>query len=81
MTWRDSFGVAVEEDDYVLSASTSGGVAKLGRIYYTVSGRPMIRVEHSNHELRNKGSELGYMVLVLRKADGTVPAHVTGVAG
>jgi hypothetical protein len=74
--------VTVEEDDYVMSASTSGGVAKLGRIYFTASGRPMLRVEYSNFELRNKGSELGYMVLVLRKADGSVPAHVAGeVAG
>ncbi|MFF9525399.1 hypothetical protein ACF1DV_25970 [Streptomyces achromogenes] len=78
MAYRDSFGVEVEEDDYVLSASTSGGVAKLGRIYFAVSGRPMLRVERSNHVLRNKSSELGYMVVVLRKADGSVPAHVAG---
>lgn len=78
MPYRDSFGVKIEEDDYVMSASTSGGNAKLGTVYLAASGRPMLHVAHSNHGMRNRRSELGYMTLVLRKADGSVPAHVAG---
>lgn len=81
MTYRDSFGTEIEEDDYVLSASTSGGNIKLGTAYFAASGRPMLHVAHSNFELRNRRSELGYMTMVIRKADGRVPAHVAGVDG
>jgi hypothetical protein len=75
---RDSFGVEIDAGDYVLSASTSGGVAKLGTVYLAASGRPMMEVAASNCTIHRR-SEIGSMVVVLRKADGTVPAHV-GVA-
>lgn len=75
---KDSFGVAIEEGDYVMSASTSGGVAKLGTVYLAPSGRPMMTISTANYRCRQSRSELGSMVCVLRKADGTVPAHVAG---
>lgn len=82
---RDSFGVTIEPGDYVMSASTSGGVAKIGTVYAVGSGRLMMTVEHGNSGrsyFSQKRSAIGSMSVVLRKADGTVPEHVSGeVAG
>ncbi|WP_406161042.1 hypothetical protein [Streptomyces canus] len=81
---RDSFGVVIGEGDRIMSASTSGGWAKIGTAYRADSGRLMMTVEHPDTDrsyFSQKRSQIGSMALVLRKADGTVPAHVTGVEG
>lgn len=77
---RDSFGTRIEEGDYVLSAATSSGFFKLGVVYFAPSGRAMMEVTASNWRGAQKRSEVGSNVLILRKADGTVPEHVAGVA-
>jgi hypothetical protein len=76
---KDSFGVEIDEGDYILSASTSRGWAKIGTVYTADSGRLMLEIEHGAYPRHRRRSEIGSMVLVLRKADGTVPEHV-GVA-
>jgi hypothetical protein len=78
---KDSFGTPIEEGDYVLSAASSSGFFKLGVVYFAPSGRPMMEVTRSNWSRAHRRSEVGSNVLVLRKADGTVPAHVAGVGG
>ncbi|MFE6493378.1 hypothetical protein [Streptomyces sp. NPDC057748] len=75
---KDAFGTRVDEGDYVLSAASSSSFFKLGVVYFAPSGRPMMEVTRSNWSGSQRRSELGSNVLVLRKADGTVPAHVTG---
>ncbi|WP_425837429.1 hypothetical protein [Streptomyces fractus] len=76
---RDSFGVTIEPGDYVLSAASSTGLFKLGTVYLAASGRPMMEVSQSNWGDAQRKSEVGSNVLVLCKADGTVPEHVAGV--
>ncbi|MFG3014341.1 hypothetical protein ACGFZB_28760 [Streptomyces cinerochromogenes] len=79
---RDSFGTLIEAGDYVLSAASSSSLFKLGTVYLAPSGRLMMEVTQANYSSTNRRSEVGSNVLVLRKADGSVPAHVTGeVAG
>jgi hypothetical protein len=79
---KDSFGVDVAPGDYILSASTSGGWAKIGTVYAVPSsGRLMMTVEHGNSGrsyYSQSRSQIGSMSTVLRKADGTVPAHIGG---
>lgn len=75
---KDAFGTPIEAGDYVLSAASSTGLFKLGIVYLAPSGRPMMQVTRSNWRGANRRSEIGSNVLVLRKADGTVPAVVTG---
>jgi hypothetical protein len=70
--------VRIDVGDYVLSAASSSSLFKLGVVYLAPSGRPMMEVSQSNYSSTNRRSELGSNVLVLRKADGTVPAHVAG---
>ncbi|MYY03093.1 MULTISPECIES: hypothetical protein [unclassified Streptomyces] len=77
---NDSFGTPIEEGDYVLSAASSSSYFKLGVVYFAPSGRPMMEVTNSNWDRGAKRSEVGSNVLVLRKADGSVPAHVAGEA-
>ncbi|MER7922142.1 hypothetical protein ABTY96_03225 [Streptomyces sp. NPDC096057] len=74
----DSFGTPIEAGDYVLSAASSSSLFKLGIVYFAPSGRPMMEVALSNYSSTNRRSEVGSNCLVLRKADGTVPAHVAG---
>ncbi|MFD7776626.1 hypothetical protein [Streptomyces sp. NPDC059753] len=77
---KDSFGIEIEEGDYILSASTSGARVKVGHAYQGNNGL-MMRVDLSaqygkqEHGHRKSG-QLGHNVVVLRKADGTVPTHV-----
>jgi hypothetical protein len=75
---RDSFGVRIGVGDYVLSAASSSALFKLGTVYLAPSGRLMMEVTQANYSSTNRRSEVGSNVLVLRKADGTVPAHVVG---
>ncbi|GGX26726.1 hypothetical protein [Streptomyces chryseus] len=81
---KDSFGVEVEEGDYILSASTTGARVKVGHAYEGRNGMLMridVSAQHGRQEFEHpKSGQLGYNVVVLRKADGTVPAHVSGVA-
>lgn len=79
---KDSFGVTVEVGDYILSASTSRGWAKIGTVYAAQpSGRLMVEIEHSPYDSgARKRSEIGSMIAVLRKADGSVPTHIGVVA-
>lgn len=77
---RDSFGVELEEGDYVLSAASSSSFFKLGIVYFAPSGRAMMEVTQSNWSGAQRRSEVGSNSLVLRKADGTVPTHVLGGA-
>ncbi|MEU3986114.1 hypothetical protein AB0F77_39660 [Streptomyces sp. NPDC026672] len=81
---KDSFGVTIEPGDRIMSASTSGGWAKIGTVYAAESGRLMMTVEHGQSGrsyFSQKRSAIGSMALILRKADGTVPAHVAGEIG
>ncbi|MGI5404167.1 hypothetical protein ACQEVG_32895 [Streptomyces sp. CA-135486] len=82
-TVKDSFGVEIEEGDYILSASTTHGRVKVGRAYQGRNGMLMrieISAQYGRQEAEHpKSGQLGYNVVVLRKADGTVPEHVTGV--
>ncbi|OKI19278.1 hypothetical protein [Streptomyces sp. CB03911] len=78
----DSFGVPVEVGDYILSASTSGGRVKVGRV---VQGRHglMMAVETAAKwgeriEEPQRTGQFGYNTVILRKADGSVPVHVSG---
>jgi hypothetical protein len=77
MTHRDSFGVPIEAGDYVVSGATSTGNLKIGTVYFTERGTPMLHVTASNYDSYGR-SALGYMSMVLRKADGSVPDHVRG---
>jgi hypothetical protein len=77
---NDSFGIPLEVGDYVLSASTTNGRMKLGRI---VQGRNSLMVEvsasfiYGSPESRfQKRGQLGFNVAILCKADGTVPSHI-----
>ncbi|MFI6444687.1 hypothetical protein [Kitasatospora sp. NPDC050543] len=79
---KDSFGIDVEVGDYILSASTSGGTVKVGRV---IQGRHglMMAVETAaqwgkRQEQPQKTGQFGYNTVILRKADGSVPAHVSG---
>ncbi|MEO3974410.1 hypothetical protein [Streptomyces sp. CAU 1734] len=74
----DSFGVPIGAGDYVLSAATSSGIFKLGFVYFAPSGRSMMEVTLSNWRRAQRRSEVGSNILILRKADGTVPEHVAG---
>ncbi|PPS86455.1 hypothetical protein [Streptomyces sp. MH60] len=78
---RDSFGTRIESGDYVLSAASSSGFFKLGVVYLAPSGRLMMEVTRSNWDRAARRSEVGSNVLVLRKADGTVPTVVAGEEG
>lgn len=77
---KDSFGIEIEPGDYVLSASTSGARVKLGRI---VQGRNgfLMAIDHSaaygSVETHPRSGQLGYNVVILSKADGSIPAHIT----
>jgi hypothetical protein len=73
---KDSFGVDLEAGDYVLSAASTSSFFKLGTVYFAPSGRAMMKVARSNWDRAQRRSEVGSNVLVLRKADGTVPAHI-----
>lgn len=73
---KDSFGVTIDPGDYVLSAAPSSGWAKIGTVYAAPSGRLMLEIAHSSWDGHQKRSEIGSTCAVLRKADGTVPAHI-----
>ncbi|MGW6597879.1 hypothetical protein [Streptomyces sp. NPDC055036] len=78
----DSFGIEMGPGDYVLSASTSGARVKAGTLYQGANGL-LMKIELSAHrgsqeEKHQKSGQLGYNVVVLRKANGTVPRHITG---
>ena len=83
--WRDGFGVLVENGDEIMSSSTSGGMVKLG----TADQRPedaafMMRVHMAMRWGRQvpkpaSRSATGYNVVVLRKADGSVPEHFSDI--
>jgi hypothetical protein len=74
---NDSFGTKVEPGETVLSASTSGGQVKIGRIVQGVN-QLMIEVKYlavwgEAKNPRNRRTILGTTVIVLKKADGTIP--------
>nr|WSW58462.1 hypothetical protein OG513_07640 [Streptomyces sp. NBC_00998] len=80
---KDSFGVDIEEGDYILSASTTHGRVKVGTAFRGRTGNLSMRIDISAQYGRQesehpRSGQLGYNVVVLRKADGTVPAHVAG---
>lgn len=80
--WFDSFGVPVENGDTILSASTSGGMVKVGTAdQQPGDARFMMRVDLACSwgnpvPKPAKRGAVGYNVVVLRKADGTVPKHL-----
>lgn len=80
---NDSFGVPLEPGDYALSASTSGAQVKIGHIvqgkYQLMIEIDYLAVRGERMESHNKRSILGHNVVVLRKADGTVPAPLAAV--
>ncbi|MDQ1016661.1 hypothetical protein [Streptomyces afghaniensis] len=74
---NDSFGNKVQPGDYALSVSTSGVQVKMGRIVQGAH-QLMIEVDHlavwgEAKEPRNRRTILGTTVIVLKKADGTIP--------
>lgn len=83
--WRDAFGVLVESGDLVLSSSTSGGMVKIG----TADPQPGDLNEMMRPKLVARWgrvrdtfagrSAVGVNVVVLRKSDGSVPAHLADV--
>ncbi|WP_030962636.1 hypothetical protein [Streptomyces sp. NRRL S-378] len=78
---KDSFGVEIEEGDYILSASTTHGRVKVGTAFRSRTGNLSMRIDISAQYGRQesehpRSGQLGHNVVVLRKADGTVPAHV-----
>ncbi|MEW1551397.1 hypothetical protein [Streptomyces tsukubensis] len=80
---KDTFGVDIEPGDYILSASTTRGRVKLGHAYEGRNGL-LMRIDHSatygeRETTHPKSGQLGLNVVVLRKADGTIPQHI-GVA-
>lgn len=75
----DSFGVGIGEGDYLASFSTRTGMVKLGHAEFRKSSLYMT-VVHSNYSTNQARSEVGSVRYVLRKADGTVPAHIIGEA-
>ncbi|MFG2292017.1 hypothetical protein [Streptomyces sp. NPDC048603] len=79
---RDSFGIEIEDGDYILSASTTHGRVKVGTAFRGRTGNLSMRVDlsaqHGQQEAEHpRSGQLGYNVVVLRKADGTVPAHIS----
>ncbi len=79
---KDSFGVEIDPGDLILSASTTAGRVKIGRAKQGRNGLLMtVEVSAQNGQLETEHpatGQLGYNVVVLRKADGSVPAHVGG---
>jgi hypothetical protein len=77
---RDSFGVTIEPGDYILSASTTRGRVKVGTAKQGNNGLLMtVDLSATYGALEDdhpKTGQLGCNVVVLRKADGTVPAHI-----
>ncbi len=74
---NDSLGTQVEAGDYVLSASTTQGRVKLGRVEAGPNGLRMT-VETSFHGGERetghpKRQAFGRNIIVLHKADGTTP--------
>lgn len=79
---NDSFGIPIEPGDYILSASTTGGRVKLGRAKAGRNGLLMsvdLSAQYGKVEESHPATgQLGYNVVVLRKADGSVPEHIGG---
>ncbi|MFI8084330.1 hypothetical protein ACIF6L_26450 [Kitasatospora sp. NPDC086009] len=77
---KDSFGVEIEPGDYILSASTTSGRVKVGRAKQGRTGIVMdielSAVDGMAEIPRQRTGQLGYNTVVLRKADGTAPAHI-----
>ncbi|MFF4610331.1 hypothetical protein ACFY1Q_11770 [Streptomyces albidoflavus] len=84
MARTDSLGEPLEPGDYVLSASTTSGRMKLGRIYTgqnrygTSSGMEVSQsfVNGRREEVSRRRQPLGDNVVVLCKADGAIPEAV-----
>jgi len=72
---RDAFGTEIEEDDVLLSASTSRGTVKIGAALLRDGMRPAMVTARTNRRV-TRLSPLGSMVVVLRKADGSVPSVI-----
>lgn len=77
---KDSFGVTIEPGDYILSASTTRGRVKVGTAKQGTNGLLMTvdlsATYGSLEDEHPKTGQLGCNVVVLRKADGSVPAHI-----
>jgi len=80
----DSLGEPLEPGDYVLSASTTGGRMKLGRVYAGqgryghTSGMEVSQsfVNGIREDVTRRRQLMGDNVIVLCKADGTIPELV-----
>lgn len=75
----DSFGVPLEEGDFILSASTTGARVKMGTAFRGKNGM-LMKIARSAvygglEEKPQKTGQLGCNVIVLSKADGTIPDH------
>lgn len=85
MARTDSLGEPLESGDYVLSASTTSGRMKLGRVYTgqtrfgVVSGMEVSQsfVNGRREEVSRRRQPIGDNVVVLCKADGTIPEAVS----
>lgn len=80
---NDSLGVPVELGDTVLSASTTHGRVKIGLVEAGPEGRFRMEVKASFHWGKQETSDrhpkrqaFGTNVIVLRKADGSIPEPV-----
>lgn len=80
--YRDVFGVPIGAGDYILSSATQGGSVKIG----TADPRERSLMMHIDRQAPNypwtahrKTDAAGSHVVVLRKANGSVPRHFRGV--
>ncbi|GAB7187118.1 hypothetical protein ATKI12_6949 [Kitasatospora sp. Ki12] len=77
---KDSFGIEIEPGDYILSSSTTSGRVKVGRAKQGRRGIAMTIDLSATHGMvessHPRTGQLGYNTVVLRKADGTAPAHI-----
>lgn len=77
---KDTFGVPLEVGDRVLSASTIGGRVKIGTLIQGKNGFLMTIDRSASRgvleEKPQKTGQLGINVVVLQKADRTIPVHI-----
>ncbi|MFB7671308.1 hypothetical protein ACFC26_07805 [Kitasatospora purpeofusca] len=77
---RDAFGIDIEPGDYLLSSSTTSGRVKVGHAKQgsacIVMDVELSAVDGMAEVPRRRTGQLGYNTVVLRKADGTAPAHI-----
>lgn len=80
----DQFGNKVEAGDVIVSCSTASGRMKVGRVYFSPTGRVMM--EHlarttSSSTLHSTKSEAGTNFIILKKHDGSLTETMRHILG